>query len=85
MISRRAAEPNCDGHHDGSGSRLERSLSGGAEGIYTMGKKSKAKKKRLAKLERQNNRVPPWVILKTNREVQRNPKRRNWRRSNTDE
>ncbi len=51
----------------------------------TMGKKSKAKKKRLAKLERQNSRVPPWVILKTNREVQRNPKRRNWRRSNTDE
>jgi large subunit ribosomal protein L39e len=50
-----------------------------------MGKKSKAKKKRLAKLERQNNRVPPWVILKTNREVQRNPKRRNWRRSDTDE
>jgi len=51
----------------------------------TMGKKSKAKKKRLAKLERQNSRVPSWVILKTNREVQRNPKRRNWRRSNTDE
>ncbi|MFB6106504.1 MAG: 50S ribosomal protein L39e [Halobacteriaceae archaeon] len=50
-----------------------------------MGKKSKAKKKRLAKLERQNSRVPPWVIMKTGREVQRNPKRRNWRRSDTDE
>ncbi|PSQ39664.1 50S ribosomal protein L39e [Halobacteriales archaeon SW_5_70_135] len=50
-----------------------------------MGKKSKAKKKRLAKLERQNGRVPSWVVLKTNRDVQRNPKRRNWRRSNTDE
>ena len=51
----------------------------------TMGKKSKAKKKRLAKLERQNSRVPAWVILKTDRDVQRNPKRRNWRRQNTDE
>jgi large subunit ribosomal protein L39e len=50
-----------------------------------MGKKSKAKKKRLAKLDRQNVQVPPWVILKTDREVQRNPKRRNWRRSDTDE
>ena len=50
-----------------------------------MGKKSKAKKKRLAKLERQNNRVPAWVMLKTDRDVQRNPKRRNWRRNDTDE
>jgi large subunit ribosomal protein L39e len=51
----------------------------------TMSKKSKAKKKRLAKLERQNSRVPAWVILKTDRNVQRNPQRRNWRRSDTDE
>jgi large subunit ribosomal protein L39e len=51
----------------------------------TMGKKSKAKKKRLAKLERQNSRVPAWVMMKTDMEVQRNPKRRNWRRSDTDE
>jgi len=51
----------------------------------TMGKKSKAKKKRLAKLERQNSRVPAWVMMKTNMEVQRNPKRRHWRRSDTDE
>ncbi len=50
-----------------------------------MGKKSKAKKQRLAKLDNQNSRVPAWVILKTDRETQRNPKRRNWRRSNTDE
>jgi len=50
-----------------------------------MSKKTKAKKKRLAKLERQNSRVPAWVILKTDRDVQRNPKRRNWRRSDTDE
>ena len=50
-----------------------------------MGKKSKAKKKRLAKLDRQNTRVPVWVMLKTDMEVQRNPKRRHWRRSDTDE
>ncbi|MFW6382490.1 MAG: 50S ribosomal protein L39e [Haloferacaceae archaeon] len=50
-----------------------------------MGKKSKAKKKRLAKLERQNTRVPAWVMMKTDMEVTRNPKRRNWRRSDTDE
>lgn len=50
-----------------------------------MSEKTKAKKKRLAKLERQNGRVPSWVILKTDRDVTRNPKRRNWRRSDTDE
>ncbi|MCL9815888.1 50S ribosomal protein L39e [Natronocalculus amylovorans] len=50
-----------------------------------MGKKSKAKKKRLAKLERQNTRVPTWVMLKTDMKVTRNPKRRNWRQSDTDE
>jgi large subunit ribosomal protein L39e len=50
-----------------------------------MGKKSKSKKKRLAKLDRQNTRIPAWVMLKTDREVTRNHKRRNWRRSDTDE
>ncbi len=50
-----------------------------------MGNNSKAKKKRLAKLERQNTRVPAWVMMKTDMEVTRNPKRRNWRRSDTDE
>lgn len=50
-----------------------------------MGKKTKAKKKRLAKRERQNTRVPAWVVLKTNRDVQQNPKRRNWRRHDLDE
>jgi large subunit ribosomal protein L39e len=50
-----------------------------------MGKKSKAKKKRLAKHERQNSRVPMWVVLKTDRDVTRNPKRRHWRRSDTGE
>jgi large subunit ribosomal protein L39e len=51
----------------------------------TMGKKSKGKKKRLAKLENQNSRVPAWVMMKTDMDVQRNPKRRNWRRNDTDE
>jgi len=55
------------------------------EHTATMGKKSKAKKKRLAKKERQNTRVPVWVMMKTNMEVTRNPKRRNWRRNDTDE
>lgn len=57
----------------------------GEERSDTMGKKSKAKKKRLAKLENQNTRVPAWVIVKTDRETIRNPKRRHWRRSDTDE
>jgi large subunit ribosomal protein L39e len=46
-----------------------------------MSGKSKAKKKRLGKLEKQNSRVPAWV----NMETTRNPKRRHWRRSDTDE
>ncbi|MCQ4333969.1 50S ribosomal protein L39e [Natronomonas sp. F2-12] len=50
-----------------------------------MGKKSKAKKKRLSKLERQNSRVPAWVVMKTDQDTMRNHKRRNWRRSDTDE
>jgi large subunit ribosomal protein L39e len=50
-----------------------------------MSEKSKAKKKRLAKLDKQNSRIPAWVMLKTDRNVQRNHKRRNWRRNDTDE
>lgn len=60
-------------------------LSYGREVRGTMSKKSKAKKKRLSKLDRQNSRVPAWVIMKTNRETMQNPKRRNWRRQDTDE
>ena len=60
-------------------------LSYGAEGTHIMSNKSKAQKKRLAKLDRQNSRIPAWVMLKTDRDVQRNHKRRNWRRGNTDE
>jgi len=57
-----------------------------------MGEKSKAKKKRLAKLDRQNTQIPPWVILRTDGEVgtddpdrRNNPKRRHWRRDDTGE
>lgn len=50
-----------------------------------MAKKSKAKKKRLAKKDRQNSRIPVWVMLKSDRDVTRNHKRRNWRRQDLDE
>ncbi|PSQ43383.1 50S ribosomal protein L39e [Halobacteriales archaeon SW_7_68_16] len=50
-----------------------------------MGKKSKGKKKRLGKLQRQSGRIPAWVIMKTDRDVVRNHKRRSWRRGDTDE
>lgn len=64
---------------------MDKILSRRGQRLPTMGKKSKSKKKRLAKLENQNSRVPAWVILKTDRNTQRNPKRRNWRRNDTDE
>ncbi len=46
-----------------------------------MTQKTKGKKKRLAKKQNQNQRVPAWVILKTKRKVMNHPKRRHWRRS----
>lgn len=54
-------------------------------GIKNMGKKNKAKKKRLAKARNQNQRVPLWVVAKTNGEVTEHPQRRHWRRSDIDE
>jgi Ribosomal protein L39E len=74
---------NTDPEH-GRNDRKEHTFTPGREHT-AMGKKSKAKKKRLGKLEKQNSRVPAWVIVKTDRDVMRNPKRRNWRRSDTDE
>ena len=65
--------------------RMDRILTTRKIRTGTMGKKSKGSKKRLAKLEKQNSRVPVWVMLRTDMNVRRNPKRRNWRRSNTDE
>ena len=50
-----------------------------------MGKKAKAKKKRAGKLDRQNCRIPAWVIMKTDRDRLGNPKQRSWRRHDTDE
>ncbi len=64
---------------------MDKPLTEGGQQSGTMGKKSKGKKKRLAKLENQNSRVPAWVMLKTDMDTQRNPKRRNWRRHDTDE
>lgn len=64
---------------------MDKILSQGGLRSATMGKKSKGKKKRLAKLEKQNSRVPTWVMMKTDMEVTQNPKRRNWRRNDTDE
>ena len=64
---------------------MDKHFNAAAVGRVKMGKKSKAKKKRLAKLERQNSRVPLWVIMRTDRQVTNNPKRRHWRRSDTDE
>ena len=69
----------------GESTERNRNLSTGRVNLNSMSKKSKAKKKRLAKLERQNQRVPAWVMMKTDREVVRNPKQRDWRRSDTDE
>ena len=44
-----------------------------------MGKKTKGKKLRLCKANKQNRRVPAWVIIRTNRKVVTHPKRRHWR------
>jgi large subunit ribosomal protein L39e len=64
---------------------MDRILNVAGERPGTMSKTSKAKKKRLAKLDRQNSRVPAWVMMKTDMEVTRNHKRRQWRRNDTDE
>jgi len=44
-----------------------------------MSKKGLNKKKRLAKANRRNRRIPPFVFLKTNRRVTANRYRRDWR------
>ena len=40
-----------------------------------------AKKKRLLKAGKSNKRVPPWIMMRTNRHFTRHPKRYHWRRS----
>lgn len=44
-----------------------------------MSKRSGEKKKRLGKAARTNRRIPPFVVIRTGREVSQNPRRRNWR------
>ncbi len=44
-----------------------------------MSKKGPNKKKKLAKANRKNRRIPPFVMLKTNRKVTVNRYRRDWR------
>jgi large subunit ribosomal protein L39e len=41
--------------------------------------KPSAMKIRLMKAVKQNRRVPAWVMLRTNRNFLRHPKRRSWR------
>ncbi len=36
-------------------------------------------KTRLNKATKQNRRVPAWVMIRTNRQFLRHPKRRSWR------
>ncbi|ADE36715.1 LSU ribosomal protein L39E [Methanohalophilus mahii DSM 5219] len=42
---------------------------------------TKGQKMRLAKAHVQNQRVPTWAIIKSNRKVVSHPKRRHWRRN----
>ena len=49
--------------------------------MNSMGKKSLGKKKRLAKANKRNRRVPAWVIMRTNQEFTQHDKRHHWRRS----
>ncbi|MDG6898533.1 MAG: 50S ribosomal protein L39e [Nitrososphaerota archaeon] len=41
--------------------------------------KEKSMKNRLMKATRRSKSVPTWVVVRTNRHVRTNPKRRNWR------
>jgi len=50
-------------------------------GPYMAARKNTSRKKRLMKRTRQNRPVPTWVVIRTNRKVRTNPKRRLWRRS----
>ena len=40
-----------------------------------------ARKMRLARAFKSNQPVPAWVVIKTNRRIRFNPKRRHWRTS----
>jgi large subunit ribosomal protein L39e len=47
--------------------------------------KAPAMKRRLNKDTKQNRRVPAWVMIRTNRQFLRHPKRRSWRMSKGNE
>ncbi|HIJ00562.1 MAG: large subunit ribosomal protein L39e [Candidatus Methanomethylophilaceae archaeon] len=47
--------------------------------------KPPAMKARLKKAGKQNRRVPAWVMVRTNRNFLRHPKRRSWRMTNIKE
>lgn len=49
-----------------------------------MSRKGPKKKKRLAKAIKKNRRMPPFVMLKTNRRVMFNRYRRDWRTDKLD-
>ncbi len=44
-------------------------------------RKPTGRKNRLIKKMRQNYATPAWVIQRTNKQVRRNPKQREWRRT----
>ena len=47
--------------------------------------KPPAMKARLNKAGKQNRRAPAWVMMRTNRQFLRHPKRRSWRMTNLKE
>ncbi len=47
--------------------------------VNRMGKKTLAKKRRLAKATRKNRRLPAFVMMRTKRKVTTNRSRRDWR------
>jgi large subunit ribosomal protein L39e len=44
-------------------------------------RKHTGRKNRLMKKLKQNSPVPAWVIVRSNRQIRRNPKQRQWRRT----
>jgi large subunit ribosomal protein L39e len=56
------------------------------KGLYGMlsamaARKPSGRKNRLMKKTKQNSPTPAWIIVRTNRRVRRNPKQREWRRT----
>ncbi|MFQ5920512.1 MAG: 50S ribosomal protein L39e [Nitrososphaerales archaeon] len=47
-------------------------------------RKPTGRKNRLYKKIKQNSSVPAWVIVRTNRKLRRNPKQRQWRRTDVE-